>query len=346
MSTAGLPPGSLVHTGARKAERTVIAVMDYDAGQLREKPVVRPRDLGQFRHTPTVTWIRVIGLHEVEVVRELGEQFDLHPLVLEDILDTSQRPKLEDMGEYVFGVVKTLSYDAQAQEIDPDQVSLVLGPTYVISFEEKPSELFTPIAERIRGAQGRIRSLGPDYLAYRLLDAVVDGYFVVLEQVEDRLEVLEEDVARDPEPTVLQSIQQLKRMLVAVRRCVWPLREVIGALQRRESPLISESTGVFLRDLYDHTIQVIEAVETSRDVVSGLLDIYLSSVSNRLNEVMKVLTIIATVFMPLSFLAGVYGMNFETFPEIRWKYGYPAFWVVIITIAFLMLRHFRRKGWL
>jgi magnesium transporter len=292
-------------------------------------------------------WINVDGLHEVEVLGTLGERFGLHPLVIEDILNTAQRPKLEDHGEYLFVVVKSL-YHGAGPDGDPEieQISLVLGPTYVLSFQEREGDEFEPVRDRIRTEKGRVRQAGADYLAYTLVDLIVDQYFAVLERFGDQIESLEEELILAPTPETAHAIHHLKREMALLRKSTWPLREVIGALERSESPLIRESTKPYLRDVYDHTIQVIDTVETFRDILSGMLDIYLSSVSNRMNEIMKVLTIISTLFIPLTFIAGVYGMNFEHMPELSWPWAYPAVWLVMLVIAALMVVYFYRKKWL
>jgi magnesium transporter len=281
------------------------------------------------------------------VLEQLGERFGLHPLVVEDILNTDQRPKLEDYGEYLFIVLKSHYHsDGESGDAEIEQISLVLGPNYVLSFQERAGDEFEPVRERIRSNKGRVRRQGADYLAYSLIDLIADTYFLVLERLGERMETLEEELVTDPTTETLQAIHKLKREMVFLRKSIWPLREVIGALERGESPLIQDTTGVYLRDVYDHIIQVIDTVETYRDMLSGMLDIYLSSVSNRMNEVMKVLTIIATIFIPLTFVAGVYGMNFKHMPELEWPWAYPLVWLAMIIIAGLMVAYFRRKRWL
>jgi len=343
---AGLPPGTLVHIGEQKAEETRITIIDYDETHFQEEEIETVEDCFPFKDKPTVTWINVDGIHQVEVLELLGNCFGLHPLVLEDILNTDQRPKMEDFGDYIFVVLKTFSYNDQSDEVEPEQISLILGPSFVLSFQERAGDVFDPIGGRIRSNKGRIRRMGADYLAYSLLDSIVDHYFIVLEQVGEEVEFLEEELVTNPTPETLQTIHNLKRDMIFLRKSVWPLREVIGALERGESPLVQESTGIYLRDVYDHTIQVIDTIETFRDMISGMLDIYLSSVSNRMNEVMKVLTIIATIFIPLTLIAGLYGMNFKYMPELEWRWGYPMVWLVMLVIGILMLVYFRRKKWL
>ena len=253
---------------------------------------------------------------------------------------------MEEYEGYIFLITKMLSYDEVEDKLRTEQFSLILGPNYIITFQEEVGDVFEMVRERLRKGKGRIRKLPPDYLAYALIDAVVDHYFLVLEKIGERVESLEEELVTNPNPETLQTIHHLKRELIFLRKSVWPMRELIGGLERGESSLVGEKTTVFLRDVYDHTIQVIDTVETLRDIVSGMLDVYLSSLSNKMNEVMKVLTIIATIFIPLTFIAGIYGMNFEFMPELKWHWGYPIVWVIIIAIAVIMLFYFRRKRWL
>jgi len=343
---AGLAPGTLVHIGERKTEAVRITYMDYDEQNIQEKQVASIEECFPFKSTPTVSWINIDGLHDVELMEKLGKEFELHPLILEDILNTGQRPKVEDFDKYIFVVLKMLSYNDEKQMVQSEQVSLVLGANYVISFQEAIGDVFEPIRERIRSAKGRIRKMGADYLMYALLDAVVDGYFAILEKLGERIESMEEELVSDPTQETLEQIHTLKKEMIFLRKSVWPLRELISGLERSESPLIKETTEVYLRDVYDHTIQVIDTVESFRDMVSGMLDIYLSSISNRMNAVMKVLTIIATIFIPLTFIAGVYGMNFRYMPELERHWGYPLVLLVMGIVAIVMLIYFRRKRWL
>ena len=343
---SGLPPGTLVHIGEKKAETSKITIMDYDETHSQEKEIKKIEECFIFKDKPTVTWMNVDGLHQVEILEKLGECYGLHPLVLEDILNTDQRPKMEDYGEYIYIVLKALDYNDKSNEIETEQISLILGSNFVFSFQEREGDTFDPIRERIRNGKGRIRSMGADYLAYALVDSIVDNYFIILEKLGEKIEFLEDKLVSHPTPETLQTIHHLRREMIFLRKAVWPLREVINSLERGESSLVKESTRLYLRDVYDHTIQTIDTIETYRDMVSGMLDIYLSSVSNRLNSVMKVLTIIATIFMPLTFLAGVYGMNFKYMPELGWRLGYPFIWLIMIGIGVLMLIFFRKKKWL
>src|SRR4030043_479558 len=343
---AGLPPGTLVHIGERKAKDLKITLIDYDEVHFQEREIEKIEECFVFRDRQTVTWINVDGLHQVEILEKLGECYGFHPLMLEDILNTDQRPKMEDYGDYIYIVLKMLDQSNKSNEIIMEQISLILGPNFVFSFQEKEGDVFDPIRERIRNGKGRIRKMGTDYLTYALLDSIVDNYFIILEKLGEKIEFLEEKLVARPIPETLQTIHHLKREMIFLRKTVWPLREVISGLERKESSLIMESTKIYLRDVYDHTIQTIDTIETFRDMVSGMLDIYLSSVSNRLNSVMKVLTIIATIFMPLTFLAGIYGMNFKYMPELEWRWSYPVIWLIMVGIGISMLIYFRKKKWL
>jgi len=342
----GLPPGTPVFVGEKKVERVRISYIDYDEAKVEEKEVEDIVQCFPFKDTPTVTWINIDGLHQVDIIEKLGKHFSLHPLILEDIVSTEQRPKMEDFEHYIFVITKMLFYDEKEGETKIEQVSLILGENFVISFQEREGDIFEPIRERIRKGKGRIRKMGADYLAYALLDAVVDNYFLILEKLGERLEDLEDRVVSNPQPETSQEIHKLKREMIFLRKSVWPLREVINSLERGESPLIKKACRIFLRDVYDHTIQVIDTVETFRDMVSGMHDTYLSSISNRMNEVMKVLTIIATIFIPLTFIAGIYGMNFEFMPELKWHGAYFAIWGIIVIVAVIMMIFFKRKRWL
>lgn len=343
---AGLPPGTLVHIGEKKTEEVKITLIDYDESDFQEREIKNIDECFVFKTTPTVTWINVEGIHQVEIIQKLGDCFGFHPLVLEDIMNTEQRPKMEDFSDYIYIVLKML-YHGNAEGIVTEQVSIILGQNFVITFQEgMKGDVFNPIRERIRNDKGRIRKMGADYLAYSLMDSIIDNYFIILEKLGEDIEVLEEELVKNPKPQTLHSIHRLKREMIFLRKSVWPLREVVGAMERGDSALINAMTRMYLRDLYDHTIQVIDAVETFRDMLSGMFDIYLSSISNRLNEVMKVLTIIATIVLPLTLIAGIYGMNFKYMPELEWPWGYPIVLVIMLILAVLMIFYFRRRKWL
>ncbi len=342
----GLLPGSLVYVGEKKIESVRITVIDYNEQTFQEKQISDIKECSKFKATPTVTWINIDGIHRIEVIEAIGEQYGMHSLVLEDILNTGQRPKFEDLDNYIFVVVKMLNLDETRQRIQSEQLSLILGSNFIISFQESAGDIFEQIRDRIRTSKGRVRKMGADYLAYTLLDAIVDNYFLILESFGEKIEFMEEELATSPTEKTLRQIYNLKKELISLRKSVWPLRELIGNMRRSESSLINASTDIYLEDVYDHTIRVIDTVETFRDVVSGMLDLYLSSISNRTNAIMKILTIIATLFIPLTFLVGVYGMNFKYMPELQWRWSYPAMWVIIILIVTGMLTYFRKKKWL
>jgi len=345
-SKAGLPPGTLVHVGEKKVESARITFIDYDEQSFQEKQVTKIEECLKLKNTPTVSWINIDGIHDIELIEKIGKGFELHPLILEDILSTGQRPKFEDYEKYIFIVLKMLNYSDESQSVEVEQVSLILGPNYVISFQERIGDVFEHVRDRIRNPKGRVRKMGADYLAYTLLDAIVDNYFVILERLGERIESMEEEVVGNPTEKTVQQIHSLKREMISLRKSIWPLRELIAGLEKSESSLIEETTDIYLRDVYDHTIQIIDTIESFRDMVSGMLDIYLSSISNRMNAIMKVLTIIATIFIPLTFVAGIYGMNFKYMPELEWRWGYMTVWLVMIAVAGVMLIYFRKKKWL
>jgi magnesium transporter len=343
---SGLPPGTVVYDGEARKRDVGITIIDYDADHLEEKAIGGVEDMVPFRDSPTVTWINIDGIHDTSIIEKVGDRFGIHPLVLEDIASSGNRPKFEDYDDYLFIIVKMMSYDDVKEDIDSEQVSLIIGKNYVISFQEHPGDVFEPIRNRIRQRKGRIVKMGPDYLAYSLLDTIVDNYYSILEKLGDRIENIEEELLENPTRQMLNAIHGTKRDMIYLRKSTWPLREAVSGLERSESKLISKQTRIFLRDVYDHTIQAIDTVESLRDIVSGLLDIYMSSLSNRMNEVMKVLTIIATIFIPLTFIAGIYGMNFEFMPELHIKWAYPVVWGVMGIVALIMLTFFRKKEWL
>ena len=342
---AGLSPGTLLHVGERKVDDVKISIMDYDETQLREMTVDSIEECGQFMETDSITWINISGIHDVDIIQKLGNCFGLHALVLEDILNTEQRPKMDDFDTYLFLSLKMVYPDADYQTINYEQISLIIGPSYVISLQEVQKDVFDTVRERIRHAKGRIRKKGSDYLAHALIDLVVDQYFKILEELGEKIELLQDSVIENPEPSSLVVIQGLKKEILFLRRSIWPLREIINTLTRGESDLIHEDTVIFLRDVYDHTIHIIETIETFRDMLSGILDIYMSNMSNRMNEVMKVLTIIATIFIPMTFIAGIYGMNFKYMPELEWAWSYPILLLALLGMFLIMIFWFKRKKW-
>ncbi|MBP8986093.1 MAG: magnesium/cobalt transporter CorA [Syntrophobacterales bacterium] len=341
----GLPPGTIIHIGEKKTEKVKLTLVIYDPEHYEEKELEGVEEAFLFDKGKAVSWLNVYGLHRTDIIEKIGGAAGLHPLVLEDVVTTGQHPKMEDFGDYIFITMKTLHYNDTTGKIEAEQVSLVMGQGYVITFQEGGYDAFMPVLERLRSGKGRLHTMGADYLTYALMDAVVDGYFSVLEKTGEKIEAIEDGLVAAPDRRELRQIQELKREMLFLRRSVWHLREVLSCLERGESSLIQEPTRIFFKDVYDHVIQVIDTIETYRDMLSGMLDIYLSSVSNRLNEVMKVLTIIATIFIPLTFVAGVYGMNFRYMPELNWKLGYPMALLIMALIAASMIVYFRRKKW-
>lgn len=342
----GAAPGTLVPAGPQKVERTRIRFLDFNAEELADNEKATIEECFELKDSPNVSWINVDGVHEVELIRKVGERFGWHPLVLEDIATPGQRAKMEEYEGYSFIVLPMLSWDAQTRQAVDEQLSLVLGPNYVFTFQERYGDVFEGVRERIRAGGTRIRTRGTDYLAYALIDAVVDHYFMVLEAVGEYTEALDEEVLLDPKQATMQTLHELKRELVTVRRSIWPVRELLATLHRSETTLFTDKTRVFLRDAYDHAVQVLETVEALRDVVSGMVDLYLSTVSFKTNEVMKVLTIMASIFIPLTFFAGIYGMNFQHMPELAQPWAYPTLLVAMAVMAVAMVVYFRRKGWL
>lgn len=343
---AGSAPGTLVHSGERKAESVLIRSLDFGPEHLAESQHDTIEECFGPAESETVTWVNVDGLHEVGLLEAVGDRFGIHRLALEDVLSTTQRPKSEPYDGHILIILRMLTFDDDSSSVLSEQVSLIVGPTWVFSFQERRGDVFDPVRERIRHGKGRIRHRGPDYLAYALIDTIVDTYFTILERIGDRIEALEEAALYDPSPAVLQEIHHLRHELLVVRRSVWPLRESIGSLARGEIDQIGSDVEVFFRDVYDHAVQVIDTVETLREVVSAAMDAYMTGISNRMNEVMKVLTVISTIFIPLSFFAGLYGMNFVWIPELQMRWGYPTLLVFMASIAVGMIAYFKRKGWL
>lgn len=342
----GLPPGTVTYVGPERTRPVVLEAIHAGPEGVQRKTLAGPEDCRAYVDAPGMVWINMDGLHDSDCVVCMGEIFGLHPLVLEDIVHTGQRPKLDDLDDALFAVVKMLRYDEKRRAVVDEQVSFVLKPGLLLTFQEKAEgDVFGEVRKRLL-AGGRLAKAGPDYLMYALIDAVVDNYFVVLERMGEDIEEIEEKLLSAPTPAELETIHALKREALFLRKFVWPLREVLARLEKSGFDLVDESTIVYLRDLYDHTIQVMDTIETFRDMLSGMLDLYLSNVSLKLNETMKVLTIISTIFIPLSFLASLYGMNFKHMPELETEYGYYVVLGVMATTVAGMLYYFRKKGWL
>lgn len=343
---AGAAPGTLIHVGERKMAATRISLIDYDAGRLTERDVEDVGELLPLKDSSSTSWIDVVGLHDIGQIETIGKHFGIHPLVQEDILNTRQRPKVDAYEDYLHICIKMITFDAESGHLAPEQISLIIGNHHLITFQEMIGDSFEPVRERLRRGAPRIREGGTSYLAYALMDAVVDHYFVALDQIGGEIADLEEALLAAPTTDTLETLHRLKREMLYYRKLVWPVRELLGRLVREDHALISDKTIVYLNDVYDHTIQVIDTIESYRDMLSGMMDLYLSTVSNRMNEVMKVLTLIATIFIPLTFLAGIYGMNFKVMPELEWPWAYFALWGLMIAIAAVLLMLFKRKHWL
>ena len=343
---AGLAPGTLAQIGEQKVETATITIMEYGETTLHEEVVESPSHCQPFVDTSKVTWIDVEGIHDFDMLREFGEMFNLHPLVLEDIVNTNQRPKIDDHGDYIFVVMKLLFLDEETERLATEQISLVLGRNFVLTFQEIKRGILNPLRMRIRDSKGRIRRRRVDYLFYALIDVIIDDYFIVLEKLGNELEALEEEVILDPNPDVLKRIFNAKVNALVLRRAIWPLRDLTNVLVRGESSLLGEDIEHFLHDLHDHTVQLLETVGIIREMVTSMSDLYLSVANNRMNEVMKVLTMMATIFIPLTFIAGIYGMNFKLMPELEWRWGYFAVLGFMVAVGVAMVAYFKRKKWL
>lgn len=345
-SKAGLPPGTLVHVGERLESDTLITVIDYTREQTSEQVAKTIGEITRYRNTDSVTWVNVEGLVNVGMIEAIGREFDIHPLVLEDILNTQQRPKFEQYDNFLFLVFKVIYPAEDGVSVNYEQVSILILNDYVFTFKEKQDDFFASIKARLRNHKGRFRTQGADYLAYTLLDTVVDHYLALQDYLDEIVETIEEDLLGRPGVETLANIQRVRRELIFIRRSVSPLRELLNGILRSDSVLIADETLIYFRDVQDHVLRVTDAVDTYRDMMTGLLDIYNSTISNRMNEIMKVLTVFASIFIPLTFLTGIYGMNFHYMPELAWKWSYPLLWVAFLTIPLVLLVYFKRKKWL
>ncbi|MBW6511182.1 MAG: magnesium/cobalt transporter CorA [Desulfuromonadaceae bacterium] len=342
----GLPPGSLIHIGEVKTARPTLSIIDFSPAHHAHRTDVTLAECLAVKESPWVSWINLYGIHDVELLRALGEGFGIHPLALEDILDTAHRPKIETFDDYTLIILKMLSFNDEQGEIETEQFSFIFGENYVLSFQERPGDVFNAVRERLQKKSGRIRSRGSDYLVYALIDSLVDHYFHILEKIGDHLDILEQRLIEETDCDSLNRIHFFKKELLLLRKAIWPLRDVTIEMLKDESDRIHPDTHIFLRDLHDHVIKAIDSVELFRDTTSSLLDLYMSISGNRMNEVMKVLTIMASIFIPLTFIAGVYGMNFELMPELKWRWGYPAALILMASSAVGLLIFFKRKRWL
>jgi len=341
----GLPPGSLIYVGPEHAESSALQLIRFDATTCENFDPIGISELSKSLWTNGVNWINLEGLHDVALVEKLGNLFDLDQLLLEDILNTEQRPRIEQSEHYVCLTLKTL-HSLKQSEIVYEQLSLVLHANCVLTFGERPGDIFDTIRERLQHPDNRLTKRGADYLFYRLIDTVVDNYFMVLDNLADQIEILEDKVFTSPDQNTLREIQFLRKELIYLLRVIVPLRESLSKLVRDKPVYITEKTLDYLNDVYSHSVHVLETVETYRDIVSGLVNIYMNNISQKMNEIMKVLTIMASIFIPLSFVAGVYGMNFTNMPELHWKWGYFVVIGVMLTAGLSMVFFFRRKKWL
>lgn len=345
-AVAGLPPGQLVHLGARMTDKAEVDLIRYNEKEFFEMTRENTSEIIAATRLGYVNWINVDGLHNVEFIKEIGEYYAISNLVLEDVLDANQRPKIENYDDYVFLTLKTLNA-LRADEIVYEQMSFVLGNDFLISFQEREGDLFDGLRKRLKNSQLSIaRKKGADYLFYRLADTIVDSYYYILEALAGRIEKPEDEVYINPTKKTLQDIQTLKKELIILRKSVYPIREAIGKLNKGEHAFLGDDVTGYFSDVYDHSLHVLETLETYRDLTTGLMDMYMTSVSNKMNEVMKVLTVIATIFIPLTFIAGIYGMNFEYMPELGWKYGYAGVWGLMFTMLIVMMIYFKQKKWL
>ncbi|MHA1965813.1 MAG: magnesium/cobalt transporter CorA [Candidatus Thorarchaeota archaeon] len=342
----GLPPGTVVHTGVDRTEKVTISIMEFSEDQMREYIADSMDDCSPPLNTKVTKWVHVLGVHDVDIVKTVSEFFKLHPLVVEDIPSVGQRPKFEAMPNSVYIVLREYDFPQKEDQIHSEQVSIVFGENFVLSFQESSDDIFDAIRSRARRSGSRIRSSGADYLAYAILDLLVDKYFVVIERIGDMIEDLENDLIEQATTDMLNRIYLIKRSLLSFRRHIWPLREVVLKLQRDASSYVEQETHVFLRDLYDHVIRITDHVETYRESITGMLDIYLSRVSNKMNEVMKVLTVVSTIFIPLTLMASIYGMNWPWMPELNFFYGYPVFLAAMFTVTIILVMYFRRIDWI
>lgn len=343
---AGQPPGTAIYTGDKNNRPATVTVINYDANQYQER-IVQEVKPGEFKNEKGIIWINVEGLHDITLIEQIAHEFNLHPLTIEDILNVEQRAKVEEFDGYLFIALKVLQWDNKTNDFTIQQLSLILGEGFLLSFQELDTNLFDSIQTRLaKTANQRLRTHGSDYLAYRLIDTVIDEYFVVLERLGESIEKIEERIIASPTPQTIRIIYRLRRQLLFLRKAIWPMREAISHLLHVEDNFITPFTKVYLRDVYDHSVQTIDTLETFRDMLASLLDMYLSSITNRMSEIMKTLTIITTIFIPITAIASIYGMNFQYLPGLHWYWGFMITLGVMVAIAIAMLIYFRRKKWI
>jgi len=340
------PPGTIEYIGRTRSIYTSVNVISYGEKEIKREKIDAVSDLRPFLSTESFKWIQITGLQDVAMLQQVGELFQIDSLTMESIANTTERPDVGEYEHYIFAVLKSMQLEAKTQEVIVEQISIIVGKDYLISFHETLPTMFEPLYQRIIASGKQISKFTPDYLLFAICDIVIDNYFSMLENVGEVIETIEDDLVSSPSASCQQLIYKLKRRLFYAKKIVWPTREVIGTLQSTLHPLISDNSRIYFRNIHDHTVQIIETIESLIDLSSNMMDLYLSSVSNRLNEIMKVLTIFSALFIPLTFLAGVYGMNFKNFPEIGWKYGYAGFWGVVVCTVIAMLFFFKHKKWM
>jgi len=340
-----MSPGTLIHVGEQKSEKTAVHLIEYSQNTIREIVIQSMEQCLESNSSQQVTWIEVYGLHDISVIEELGKIFEIHPLVLEDILNANQRPKFEEYENQNFVILKNLKYKEEFKSIESEQISIVTGHNYVIAFHETKNDLFEPVHQRLMNSKLRIRKRGADYLAYALMDTIVDHYFIVLEMLGEQLEEMKSKIMEQMDQKDLKSIFELKKCFTAARKAIWPLKDIVSKILDEEYPLVSEPTLLYFRDLRDHIHQIIDSLDSYRESATNVIDTYLSVMSMKMNEVMKVLTIAATIFMPLTFIVGIYGMNFKYMPELDWRWGYFVVLGLMSALIFIMVIYFKRKKW-
>ncbi|MCE1199507.1 MAG: magnesium/cobalt transporter CorA [Marinilabiliales bacterium] len=339
-------PGTIQYTGVPRSGKATIDLIEYNETEVAEYQIEDPVALQSFLQSDKIKWIKVTDAHDVKSLSAIGELLQLNLLELEDMANTSERPRMEERENYIFLILKALILNPETREVTIEQVSLVLGDGYVLSLHETEPLLFEPLRQRIINSKGRARKMKSDYLAFAIADVLIDQYFTVLEDIGETIESIESELITNPGIGNQEEIYRMKRRLMYVTRTVWPVRELINQMERTDHPLIQDESRIYFRNIYDHTVQIIETLESLRDLTSNMMDLYLSSVSLKLNEIMKVLTIFSALFIPLTFLAGVYGMNFKFLPELEWHWGYAGFWMISLVVTILMLIYFRRKRWI
>ncbi|MBF0452197.1 MAG: magnesium/cobalt transporter CorA [Candidatus Magnetomorum sp.] len=344
---SGLPPGSLIYVGDDNALPTIISKIHYNIDRYLEDDTIDLTQKDELLRDPSVvTWMNVCGLKDINTIQKIGENLNIHPLTLEDILNTHQRSKVEIFDDYIYVVLKKITNISDTLQVEYDQLSIIIGQNYVVTFEENKDNSFHKIKARIEKGTGQIRKLGSDYLAYALIDSIVDHYFTLQESIDDYIEDLEDELLFSPSPDTLNSIHHLKREMIYLRKAIFSISELMSVILREESSLITTPVKLYFRDVLDHSLRLHESVDTYRELISGMLNIYLSVLSNKTNEIMRILTVFASIFIPLTFVAGIYGMNFDYMPELHWKWSYPTLWVLFVSIILMLCVFFKRKKWL